>query len=65
LGLLILSLVFTPSQKAEQDPTTLSKSSFEKYTGDMFLKQLRIHKENLSEFETEQDDRYLSGKEIH
>ena len=27
----------------------------------MFLKQLRIHKENLSEFETEQDDRnYLS-----
>ena len=33
------------------------KASFEKYTGHMFLKQLRIHKENLSEFEIEQDDR--------
>ena len=33
------------------------KASFEKYTGHMFLKQLRINKENLSEFETEQDDR--------
>ena len=33
------------------------RASFEKYTGHMFLKQLRVNKENLSEFETEQDDR--------
>ena len=32
------------------------KASFEKYTGHMFLTQLRTKKENLSEFEMEQDD---------
>ena len=30
--------------------------SFEKYTGHMFLKQLRIDKENLSYYATEQKD---------
>ena len=33
------------------------KESFEKYTGHMFLKRLRVNKENLSDYATEQKDR--------
>ncbi len=33
------------------------KASFEKYTGHMFLKQLRADKENLSDYKSEQEDR--------
>ena len=35
----------------------MSKESFEKYTGHMFLKQLRRSGENLRDYETDQKDR--------
>ncbi len=42
------------------------KESFEKNTGHMFLKQVRIDKQNLRDYTTEQKDRnYLFWQETH
>jgi putative transposase len=54
------------SEQLKMNGKETPKESFEEFTGHIFLKRLKINKENLTEYATEQRTEITYfGKEIH